>query len=356
MQEKLLTPKNNPKEITLNILFPIDKLSSFFGFLRELLFSFGRGLLLLSALTFLGDESCGASGNLSGTGAVDVTIPRYGPAGNILWTLKAEQVTPSDSSTYDVTAPNLNMRNSANGLSHAKSEFGIFDINHGKAWGETTLEVRGDGYLAKGKNWSWNEKTEVGSHQMTFTSEAYVHFMSDLDPILKTSNGVSEKIAPKRSLLNKTIAKAEIIEFLSVEKEGYRFFLDGNVVVKGQGLGIECQKMEILVESDSNGSDGGFGKISKVNAFGKVRLDQIGRTCYADTLTLDTVEGKGLLEGNARVEDKDWGVVVGERVELDRETGKAKVIGDENERASIEFKNLGEIRLPGLKKSKSKSK
>jgi lipopolysaccharide export system protein LptA len=310
----------------------------------------------VSRLAVFGDKSTADSGNLNQVGAVDVTIPKFSPDGNIIWTLEAKQVTPSDSSTYDVQAPNLKMRSSANRLSNAKSASGMFDMSKGRAWGDSTLEVTGDGYVAKGKKWLWNEKTELGSHQMTFNSDAYVYFQSALDPILDTPNKNFKKPLSQKPVLNKTTAVAKRIEFLSIEEEGYRFFLDGNVEVTGEALAIACQQMEILIESDRNGSQGMVGKISYVNAVGRVRLDQAGRICYADSLVLDTVEGTGLLSGNARVEDTDWGVVVGEKIELDRETGRAKVIGGENERASVEFQNLGEVRLPGLKKPKKKDK
>lgn len=296
------------------------------------------------------------SQNLATEGAVNVTIPRFGPTGNILWTLRADEVIPSEESTYKVRGPNLKMRTNENTLTQAKSESGTFDMNRGKAWGEKALEVEGNGYFAAGKNWEWREETSEGFHEITFNSDAYVHFKSDLDPILSTDEKKPQKTKKKNSALEKTNATAEIIEFLSLEEGGYRFLLDGNVSVQGETLEIKCLRMEILVEQDTNKSVAKFGRISRVIATGRVRMKQPGRICFSDNLTLDTVSGFGVMEGNARVEDEEWGVIKGEQVELDRETGKARVIGNKQVPATLNLPNMENMRLPGLRKPKSKNK
>ena len=133
------------------------------------------------------------SENLATEGAVNVTIPRFGPAGNILWTLRADEVIPSEESTYKVRGPTLKMRTNENTLTQARSERGTFDMSRGKAWGEKALEVEGNGYFAAGKNWEWREETSEGFHEITFDSDAFVHFKSDLDPILSTDEKKSQK-------------------------------------------------------------------------------------------------------------------------------------------------------------------
>lgn len=315
-----------------------------------------RILTFLVMASILNSHLYAKSENLATEGAVNVTIPRFGPAGNILWTLRADEVIPSEESTYKVRGPTLKMRTNENTLTQARSERGTFDMSRGKAWGEKALEVEGNGYFAAGKNWEWREETSEGFHEITFDSDAFVHFKSDLDPILSTDEKKSQKAEKKNPALEETNATAEIIEFLSLEEGGYRFLLDGNVSVQGETLEIKCVRMEILVEHDTNKSVAKLGRISKVIATGRVRMKQPGRICFSDNLTLDTVSGFGVLKGNARVEDEEWGVVKGDKVELDRETGKARVIGNEKARATLNLPNMEKIRLPGVRKPKSKNK
>ena len=60
----------------------------------------------------------------------------------------------------------------------------------------------------------------------------------------------------------------------------------------------------------------------------------------------------GLLVGNARVQDDEWGIVTGERVELDKTSGRARVIGTGVTKPRLELPDVGKISLPGLRKSK----
>ena len=73
------------------------------------------------------------------------------------------------------------------------------------------------------------------------------------------------------------------------------------------------------MEQDQNKSEITYGRISEVRASGNVRMKQRGRVCRADNLFLDTINGKGLLTGNARVRMPSGGWLQGKRLEL---TGK----------------------------------
>ena len=139
------------------------------------------------------------------------------------------------------------------------------------------------------------------------------------------------------------------------QKGGYLFVLDGNVSIKGDSLEIFCSRMDVVVENDSNQSEMSFGRITEVNATGNIRMNQLGRVCRADVLILDTIEGKGLLLGNAKVEDVEWGAVSGEKVELDKNGGRARVIGTDKNKPRLELPNFGKINLPGFRNSKKKT-
>ena len=112
--------------------------------------------------------------------------------------------------------------------------------------------------------------------------------------------------------------------------------------------------MNIIVENESNKSGMTFGRITEVNATGNVLMKQVGRLCQANRLTLDTVMGKGLLLGNARVEDTEWGIVSGEKIELDKGR-KGKGCGHRKKKPRLDLPNFGEINLPGLRKPQKKS-
>ena len=271
-----------------------------------------------------------AKNTFSSQGAADVTIPSFGPDGKISWELEADEVVPAESSQYLVKQPNLKMVTNDDALTRASSDVGIFDLSKGTARGNTSLNVLSNLFQASGNKWSWFEISEKGSHHLTFASDAYVFFESEIEPVLAKPAVEIDSTAKKKNKIEKTVANADVIELFALKKGGYRFILDGNVSINSDSLEIKCMKMEILVEQDQNKSEITYGRISEVRASGNVRMKQLGRVCRADNLFLDTINGKGLLTGNARVEDAKWGLVTGEKVELDRETGRARVLGDES--------------------------
>ena len=320
---------------------------NFLGSKRFLPFVF---FLLFGILGNFLTQSLLAENTFSSQGAVDVTIPSFGPDGKISWELEADEVVPAKSSQYFVKQPNLKMIINDDALTRASSDVGIFDLSKGTARGDTSLNVLSNVFQASGNQWSWQEISEKGSHQLTFASDAYVYFKSEIEPVIAKPAVEKNSPAKKKNKIEKTVANADVMEFFAIKQGGYRFILDGNVSINGDSLEIKCMKMEILVEQDQNRSEISYGRISEVRASGNVRMKQLGRICRADNLILDTTNGKGLLTGNARVEDAEWGFVSGEKVELDRETGKARVLGDKSARPRLELPNLGKIKLPGFKK------
>ena len=306
-------------------------------------------LLLVHNMTIMFAEE------FSSQGAMDVTIPSFGPNGMINWTLNAEEVIHANESTYFVKKPNLKMVAKENSVSNATSDAGTFDLSNGTASGETLLKVSGDGFLAKGNPWFWRQQVENGTHQMSFESNAYVHFQSEIEPVLPRKKDDGFSPGKKVVKVENTVAMADMIEMVTREEGGYLFVLDGNVSVKGELLEIHCLRMDIIVENESNKSGMTFGRITEVNATGNVQMKQVGRLCQANRLTLDTVMGKGLLLGNAKVEDAEWGIVSGEKIELDKGTGRARVVGTEQKKPRLDLPNFGEINLPGLRKPQKKS-
>ncbi len=291
-------------------------------------------------------------------GATNVTIPNFGADGKISWELEAEEILLEDSSIYRVKEPSLKIMISADTITKASSQAGVFDLNQGSAHGASMLKILGDIFHAQGSQWSWQEFPAKGMHHLTFTSDAYVHFQADIDPLLANPVRVEEKT--KTSKRKKEVASTQVtadeMEFFTMKKGGYLFTFDGNVSIKSEVLKIECLEMEVLVEQDRNQSWRSYGRIAEVRAKGEVKMRQTARVCMAESLILDTINGKGLLTGNARVEDAEWGVVTGEKVELDRESGKARVLGDRDSRPRLELPNLGKIKLPGFKSDNQDSK
>ena len=312
----------------------------------HLLQAFSLPFYLLIFSTF----HLGLANRFSPQVALDVTIPSFDPDGRVSWTLKAEEVIPMEKSIYFVKRPNLKMVSKANQLSNATSDAGTFDLSNSTASGDTLLKVAGDGYTAEGNDWAWREETENGLHQLSFGSKAYVSFKSEIDPLLPVKRKRPD--TPEKKVVNvgNTVAVADLIELVTLEKGGYLFVLDGNVSVKAESLEIFCLKMEVMVENENNQSKMNFGRITEVVATGSVKMKQVGRVCQADKLKLDTIAGHGLLFGNAIVEDKEWGIVFGEKIELEKSTGRARVIGTDEKRPRLELPNLGKINLPGLRK------
>lgn len=292
------------------------------------------------------------SAELSPKGASEVTIPNFDKDGIINWTLKATEVIARGSSRYLVKKPSLKMLASDNIVFNASSALGSFDLTNGTATGETFLQVSGDGFSAKGNTWSWQQQSDAGLHQMSLESDAYVLFRSEVEPVLPAGKKVAGKSKKEISNLQNTKATADVIDFVSHDHGGYLFILEGNVLVKSESLEIVCSKMEIRVESDQNQTENSSARITEMNATGNVKMKQSGRICEADNITLDTVGGYGLLVGNARVQDDEWGIVTGEKVELDKTSGRARVIGTGVTKPRLELPDVGKISLPGLRKSK----
>ena len=283
-----------------------------------------------------------------------VTIPKFGESGNINWVLQAKFVRMLDQNVYNVGNPILESLSERFGDTKLWSDKGIFDIAKGFAEGDSVLFAKGNGFSANGENWRWKDETESGGNHITLAKSANLSFESEIpSETIKKPNLPSKKVVNGTDLNNtQTVAEADLIEFFEVGYGNYSFNLKGSVHIHDRNLKITCQNMEIFVGRDKNVSEQDFGKIREIKANGKVLMILGTRTCKADTVVLNTIDGSGILEGNATVEDSEWGIVSGNKIILDKETGKARVVGEVGKRPTVRIPNSDKFLLPGLKLQK----
>ena len=280
-------------------------------------------------------------------------IPKFNERGHLDWELHASRVSPLGDDFYQTTKPILYLYNDQVLETTAKSEFGDFSLRLGQAHGSGILRVLGNGFYVSGKDWIWTSETETGENQMIFNRRGKITFKQGLDGFFAMdkrdnyksceSEIVAEQKTPNDKHLKPTVAEADYLEFLSIEQNSHRFFLNGNVSVDGMNLFLTCEKMEVLFNKDENTSSSPVGKISMIYATGDIVLKQDGRTSYSDNMTLDLKEGTAFLRGNARVVDDEWGEAVGETIILEKGKRMAKVLGGKNGRPKLELPPLPDL-------------
>ena len=234
---------------------------------------------------------------------------------------------------------------------NASAQQGIFFLNEGRAEGEKTIKIDGEGFLVRGEDWNWEENTRFGKNKFSIERNGFASFEGNIAQAdrVKTPSKL-KPVSRKLKNLGSLNASATSIELVSIDKGGHEFIFEGNVSIIGNEFDISCGEMKIII--DQNETDKKFPKrrISTIIASGTVRMKQLGRTSISESLVLDALNGEIILEGNAKVEDSEWGTVTGKRILLDRESSRAKVLGGENERPRIIIPNLNKISLPSLKK------
>ena len=171
-----------------------------------------------------------------------------------------------------------------------------------------------------------------GRQLIAFNENGRVFFEDGLN-VVEDQNEVDENLSEEEPLPSfeqnnsfKTLAKAEYIELLELTEVSNRFLLVKNVDVKSEDLDITCNEMEIFLEKDSNQSvqARGIGRISKIFAVGKVRMNQPGRSSFADKMEIDAKSGEAILWGNAKVKDEEYGVATGDKIVLESEREKPR--------------------------------
>ena len=290
-------------------------------------------------------------GESSKIGARGVTVPKYDENGEIIWTLRAQEVSPQKDNSYFVIKPLLKTLGQDDSPTNASAQQGMFFLNEGRALGEKTIKIDGDGFLVRGEDWNWEENTKFGKNKFSIGRNGFASFEGNIAQTDRVK--IPSKIMPesrKAKDLGSLNASATSIELLSIEKGGHEFIFEGNVSIIGDEFDISCGKMKIIIDQNGTDKKNQKRRISTITASGIVRMKQLGRTSISESLVLDALKGEIVLEGNAKVEDSEWGTVTGNRIFLDRESSRARVLGGENERPRILIPNLDKISLPSLKK------
>ncbi|MBT3667689.1 MAG: hypothetical protein HN548_09450 [Opitutae bacterium] len=280
----------------------------------------------------------------------NVRIPRFNDEGFVTWELHASKLSQNTDNTFQSIDPVLYLFSDLVLETTAISNSGNFLLDKGEARGSDFFEVTGNGFNAQGINWSWKSSVKEGENQMIFKDQANVVFSNGLNGFFadKTETGESNcspdnldsNLTFDEENLVPTIAHANYLEFLTLDKKTHRFLLDGNVSINGNNLFLTCEKIEVLFSRDSNSTITPIGEVSKMYAFDKVVLQQEGRTSYADRMTLDVHLGTALLLGNARVVDDEWGEASGEKIILEKGNRMAKVLARKNGRSRLELPPL----------------
>jgi lipopolysaccharide export system protein LptA len=285
--------------------------------------------------------------------ALDVVIPSYDSEGRILWELRALSVEPIGDDQFLAREPVLEMLNDQNDSSIAQSDRGVFDLAKGRARGENTMKVTGDGFEAVGHDWSFNERKPNQSQRVRFDQQTTIGFEDDFDELLAglPPNNV-DPVSPKKNKNTSTPiadigqfpthAYALHFELISLDAGGHQFILNGDVSVNTKGASISCDVAEIFLGSGQDGQT----EVSKIDASGSVKLTQLGRECWADHLNWDTNKSQVVLKGNARVLDAEWGEATGEKILLEKGRGRAQVIGGKQGRSKLSLPNLNGFSLP----------
>ena len=311
-----------------------------------------RTAILLTILTLINAQT--ALGDSLKLGAEGVTVPKFGEDGKIKWTLRAQEVSPRADNSYLVIQPLLKTLGEYNSPTTASAVQGIFFLKEGRARGKESIEIEGEDFQVKGEDWNWEENTQLGKNKFLIERKGFVSFEGNIAQTdkLKISPKVKSESHNSRDIgsLN---ASATSIELLSIDKGGHEFIFEGNVSIIGNGLDISCGKMKIIIDQNVKDQNSSKRRISSITASGTVRMNQLGRSSTSQSLILDAINGEILLEGNAKVEDSEWGTVTGKKILLDRESSRAKVLGGENERPRIVIPNIDKISLPSLKRTKS---
>lgn len=280
----------------------------------------------------------------------NVKIPSFGEDGHLSWELKATEVKSKSTDVYLAQNPVLQMYSQRMVDLTAKSAFGEFLIKEGRASGSGVFILDGNGFEAIGQDWHWQNSVEEGSNQMIFKREGTVTFTHGLGGFFAHSepkNG--QACSPTEDEDNQsaenphpvpTVAQADYLEFLSTGKNAHRFLLVGNVSIEGNNLFLTCEKMEVLFNKEDNSTGTEIGKVSLMEAIGKVFLKQYGRTSRGDKMTMDVKAGTVVLSGQASVVDEEWGEASGETVILEKGKRRAKVLGGKGSRPRLELPPL----------------
>ena len=305
----------------------------------------------------------GLDSNSSSNGFFEVRIPTYNEAGRITWELHADEVDKLDEDIYSAQNPKMFILEDQRPATIANSNTGFFNLGQGLAKGGEHLFIEGDGFEAIGRPWTFEENITDARNCLAFSEQGKIGFESQVNAGFV---GVSDEGVNKRSPKGKstsipddklsmdlpnfskdfpTTAYGEKIDIFDLGDGRRRFLLQTDVFIEMQDMEsngsapqvstISCDWAELFLGSDGNSSTNLFGRISKIHALGKVKLNQPLRKSSADELKWSEQSGQVNLHGNAKVSHQKWGVATGEHIILLEEDGRAEVIGGNQGRSKL---------------------
>ena len=114
--------------------------------------------IIFSGFCLLSAFSLWANDPLLDNSVLSVEIPRFDEEGRLSWRLQAKEVLPAGQNQYQAKDPVLRTIAGFGRITDARTSEGVFDVKEGKPVARTLLRVRGEGFLAQGEDWFWQEK------------------------------------------------------------------------------------------------------------------------------------------------------------------------------------------------------
>ena len=307
-------------------------------------------------------------------GAYDVRIPTYDKNGRINWELFAEEADNLKNGVYSAKKPRMLIIDSQRPATVAHSNSGLFDIDQGHAEGIENLFVKGDGFEAIGKPWTFEENFASGRNRLAFLEGGKIGFEEEIESGFVSGQGQSyeEGSSKRRNPLTQpydenitedelpknfpTTAYGKKIDLIDLGDGRRKFILEGDVFIKMLDLEtnsstpnystISCDFAELLIGKEDNATEKSFGQISKIHARGNVRLIQPLRMSSAGELNWVEESGRVYLFNNAKVSHQQWGEAQGEEIIIYEKNGRAEVIGGNQGRSRLILPPLGKSKKP----------
>jgi hypothetical protein len=310
----------------------------------------------------------------SSNGAYDVRIPTYDKNGRINWELFAEEADNLNNGVYSAKMPRMLILDEQRPATIAHSKSGLFDINQGHAQGTENLFVKGDGFEAIGKPWTFEENFASSRNRLAFSERGKIGFEEEIESGFVNGQGQyyeegsSKRSNPLRQPNDENITDEEFskdfpttaygkkIDLLDLGDGRRKFILEGDVFIEMLDLEtnssiphystISCDWAELLLGKDGNTTAESFGQISKIHARGNVKLIQPLRKSSAGELNWVEESGRVYLFNNAKVFHQQWGEAQGEEIIVYEKDGRAEVIGGSEGRSRLILPPLGKSEKP----------
>lgn len=171
--------------------------------------------------------------------------------------------------------------------------------------------------------------------------------------LASTATGQPEEVPPENApeRAPQTVIDSDRVEMVTADGET-RFLFTDNVVVTGNNLTVQCDRLEVFSARNEGEREGGrdsvteIGSIQLILATGNVRIEQEGREATAGRAELFPVEGKIVLTENPVIRNEQ-GTVSGERITLNQGEGRALVERGEDQPARIVLPSLPDLGAEG---------